>query len=173
MSRFDSVETADQLAAFRDRLSEIGVDSTVVQSQSLADELKERVEYPAVGSELKHLDESLPTEIDSDPSFEELKQAATGVTAAQLGVASQGSIVVMSNERLEGPASLYPPKHVAVLAATDIVSDIGSALEVLSTRFEAGANDAVFITGPSSTGDMGESVVGVHGPAEVEVLIVE
>lgn len=173
MSRFDSAEASDQETRFRNRLREIGVDSTVVQAGSIADELERRLEYPAVGSSLGIPGESLPAAVDDEPTIEELKRASSGVTPALFGVASQGSIVVTPNAQFDGPVSLYPPKHIAVLEVSNIVPDVGTALDRLTERFAAGEDDAVFITGPSSTGDMGESVVGVHGPAELEVLLVE
>lgn len=173
MSRFDSAEARDHLTRFRDRLTDIGVESAVVQAGSVADELESRLEYPAVGSPVAIPGGSLPAAVEAEPTIEELKQAGSGVTPALLGVASQGSIVVTLNAQFDGPVSLYPPKHIAVLEVSDIVPDIGTALDHLAERFVAGENDAMFITGPSSTGDMGESVVGVHGPAELEVLLVE
>ncbi|NGM70361.1 LUD domain-containing protein [Natronolimnobius sp. AArcel1] len=173
MSRNDHVETPDHCRVFRDRLTEVGVDSTIIQATAVAHELEQRLEYPAVGAPLRITDASLPAEIEDEPTLKDLKRAAAGATSACLGVASQGSIVVTPNVQLDGPVSLYPPKHIAVLQVSDIVPDTASALEELSSQFATGANDAVFITGPSSTGDMGKSVVGVHGPAELEVLLVE
>lgn len=173
MNPSNNVKTHDQLDAFQDRLAELNVDSTVLQADSVEDELNRRIKSPAVGCSLEAIGTSLPASVEDEPTLADLKEASMGITPAQLGVVSQGSIIVTPNEQLHGPASLYPSTHIAVLRATDLVPNTGSALEILSEKFESGINDAVFITGPSSTGDMGEFVVGVHGPAEVQVLIVE
>lgn len=172
MSRTDTAGERSLEETFRARLDEIGVESTIVAAPSLAAELEDRIDEPAVASPIG-VDVSLPENVIEEPTGEEVKRAATGITAGQLGVASQGSVVVASTVDMDGPVSLYPPKHVAVVRVEDIVPDIGTALERLSREFERGANDAVFVTGPSSTGDMGKLVTGVHGPSEMEVVIVE
>ena len=172
MSRTDCTVDRSLLSLFRENLQAIGVESTTVSSAEVEAELESRLEHPTVASPLGDGIE-LPENVSLEPTMDELKAAKTGLTRARLGVASLGSIVVPSGPELDGPVSLYPPKHVAMLAADDIVPDIATALEKLSKTFENGENDVVFVTGPSSTGDMGELVVGVHGPGEMEVVIVE
>ncbi|GAB3019799.1 LUD domain-containing protein [Natronobiforma cellulositropha] len=172
MSRTNNTVDRSLRSAFRDRLAAVDVDSTVVSRDALADTLETRLTEPAVASDLGD-GVDLPAAIGTEPTLADLRAAATGITRARLGVASLGSIVVSSSPGLDGPVSLFPPKHVAILEAADIVADLETALELLAADFAAGANDVVFVTGPSSTGDMGELVVGVHGPAEMEVVIVE
>ncbi|WP_290810941.1 LUD domain-containing protein [Halovivax sp.] len=159
------------LSVFRDRLADLGVDSVVTDPASVADELEGRIDRPAVA----WIDDDvpLPTGVDADPDREALERAETGITTARLGVASHGSVVVSQTGGLEGPVSLFPSKHVAIVRAADVVPDLATAFEILEEEFERGADDAVFVTGPSSTGDMGEMVVGVHGPGAMEIVIVE
>lgn len=172
MSRTDCTVDRSLRSRFQEKLQAIGVESTTISAEELTAELESRMDEPAVASPLGDGVE-LPDNVSLEPTMDELKAAKTGLTRARLGVASLGSIVVPSGPGLDGPVSLYPPKHVAMLTADDIVPDIATALETLSTTFENGENDVVFVTGPSSTGDMGELVVGVHGPGEMEVVIVE
>lgn len=172
MSHPGRTETEDIVSTFQECLRGLNVDSTVVNDHTASQALEDRIEYPAVGVPLEIDGVSLPSDV-ADPSLPNLKRAKTGITNAEIGIASQGSVVVTPDALSSGPASLYPPKHIAVLRVSDIVRDTRTALEYLSAAFESGRDDAVFITGPSSTGDMGELVVGVHGPTEVEVLLVE
>lgn len=116
---------------------------------------------------------SLPDEVVVGPSAAELERAETGVTGVLFAIAPYGTVAVPSSPALDGPVSLYPERHVAVVRATDVEPDVGSALSRLADSFAAGSNDVVFVTGPSSTGDMGALVRGVHGPGEVHVVVID
>lgn len=132
------------------------------------------VEEPAVGVELGFDDVSLDgTPVTVEPTVEELEAATTGVTAAGMGIANYGTVTVRSSSDLDELVSLYPPRHVVVLAASDVVADMSAAFDRLDEEFEAGRTTQVFATGTSSTADMGTLVQGVHGPKHVTVVIVE
>lgn len=138
-----------------------------------ADEvLAATVEDPAVGSALPFEGVSLPDGVVTDPRPSEITGAATGVTAAGLGVAAYGSVVVESTAAGEEHFSLFPERHVAVLAAGDVVADLPAAVEHVA-GLAAEGQDAVLVTGPSATADMGDLVVGAHGPRELQVVLLE
>ena len=64
-------------------------------------------------------------------------------------------------------ASLLPEIHLAVLRNSDIYPSLENAIHL--TR---GTKSAVFITGPSATGDIEMShTIGVHGPGEIVVFL--
>jgi L-lactate dehydrogenase complex protein LldF len=93
-----------------------------------------------------------------------------GVTKAICGLADSGSILIADGEGNPLQASLLPEIHIAVLCTSDILPSLADALTlpvVGKTR------SAVFITGPSRTGDIELSLtIGVHGPSEVHVFLV-
>ena len=66
-------------------------------------------------------------------------------------------------------ASLLPEIHLAVLHTSQIYPSLENAIHLVRE-----SKSAVFITGPSATGDI-ESVhtIGVHGPGEVHVFLVD
>ncbi|HKJ38120.1 MAG TPA: LUD domain-containing protein, partial [Anaerolineales bacterium] len=65
-------------------------------------------------------------------------------------------------------ASLLPDIHLAVLRESDIYPSLENAIHLTQ-----GTKSAVFITGPSRTGDIEMShTIGVHGPGEVVVFLV-
>lgn len=130
------------------------------------------VEPPAVGTPLPFDGVALPDGVETDLSPSAVEGAATGVTAAGLAVAAYGSVVVDSTAAGEEPASLFVGRHVAVLAASDVVDDLSAAVGRLAERAAAG-RDAVVATGPSATADMGELVYGAHGPRSVHVVVLE
>jgi len=127
---------------------------------------------PAIGVELPFDDvtlEGLP--IRTDPTPEQLRSAAMGITAGELGIANYGTVVVTSGNKGTEQVSLYADTHVIVLDESDIIDDMSAAFEQLQARFADGLTSAVLSTGPSATADMGELVYGAHGPRDVHVLL--
>jgi len=163
--------TADSGDAFAAAARATRATVTTTTADEAADALAAAVDPPAVGAPLPFADVSLPDSVTVDPTPSEIEAAATGVTAAGLGLADHGAVVVESSPAGEAHASLFPGRHVAVLAASDVVADLGSALEHLQ-QVAASGGDAVLTAGPSATADMGELVVGAHGPGELAILVV-
>jgi L-lactate dehydrogenase complex protein LldG len=137
------------------------------------DVLAEVVEDPAVGTALPYDDVTVPDSVDVEPSPSTLESAVTGVTPAALGIADYGTVTVPSGAAGDELVSLYAPRHVAVVAASDVVADMPAAYERLGEDFAAGMDTQVLATGPSATADMGTLVQGVHGPSETHVVVLE
>ncbi len=94
-----------------------------------------------------------------------------GITRAVRGLADTGSIIVTDAPGSSLQASLLPQIHIAVLQAEDILPSLADAVNQPWLR-DAGAT--VVITGPSRTGDIEMShTIGVHGPGELHVMIVD
>lgn len=134
--------------------------------------LADRLDPPAVGTPLPFEGVALPDDVTTDPTPADLDAARTGVTPAGFGVADYGSVAVESTPAGEEPVSLWPERHVAVLAGSDVVADMTAGIERVGAAARAG-RDVVLATGPSATADMGELVVGAHGPREVGVVVLE
>lgn len=163
--------STDSVEMFVRSVEDMDVGTSHIASEELADTIEEVTVGDTVVAEFP-----FETDVYEDsvkPTTEEIESAQTGVTACAIGIASYGTVVVTPTHRKEGPVSLYPKRHVAVIRAADIVADVEAAFNRLESEFEQGRDDAIFVTGPSSTGDMGELVHGVHGPAEMHVIVVE
>ena len=94
-----------------------------------------------------------------------------GVTGALMGIAESGSFVLIGGEAHPLSASLLPDIHIAILRETDLVPTLAEALARPEIR---AASSAVIITGPSRTGDIEMTLsIGVHGPKEVHVFLIE
>ena len=92
-----------------------------------------------------------------------------GVTKALCGLADTGSILEADGEGGKIHASLLTEIHLAVLYKSDILPSLVDALPLTKK-----SRSAVFITGPSRTGDIEMSLtIGVHGPGEVHVFLVD
>jgi L-lactate dehydrogenase complex protein LldF len=90
-----------------------------------------------------------------------------GVTKALCGLADTGSVLEADGEGGKLYASLLTEVHLAVLREADIHPSLEHAIHLAR-----GTKSAVFITGPSRTGDIEMShTIGVHGPGEVVVFL--
>jgi L-lactate dehydrogenase complex protein LldG len=172
--------STDLVGRFINTASETVDDCVRTDPDGFEETIADLVVEPAVGSPLSIPSVRLDgTVVDTDPSVDALDAAETGVTAAGTGIAAHGTITVESRPGGDELVSLYPPRHVVVLDADDIVPDLAAAFD----RFEAAVQDAradggpgtsrVLATGPSATADMGGLVEGVHGPTDVHVVVVE
>ena len=103
-----------------------------------------------------------------------LLEAEMGITGAQLGIAESGTLVLFSSSEHHRLTSLLPPVHVVLLREQDLVPDLGTALRA-AHELEGGPPPLMtWITGPSRTADIELTlVVGVHGPRELNVVLVE
>ena len=108
----------------------------------------------------------------AEPSREEAEVAGLGITGAELGVASTGSVLVRMGPGAPRVASLLPPLHVCLLAEERIVPGFEELFAALPAHASASAQ-TVLITGPSRTSDIERTLVwGVHGPIRVAVLVI-
>jgi L-lactate dehydrogenase complex protein LldG len=167
--------SADVVAAFEDALAGLDVAVTRTDPAGLGEALAGAVEPPAVATPLSHLGDRAvrAAGVTVDPTTAELEAATTGVTAAAFAIAEYGSVVLQPTDAGEEAVSLFVDRHVAVVAASDVVPDMAEGVERLAAVGGGdGPGDAVVATGPSATADMGELVVGAHGPETVHVVVV-
>ena len=118
---------------------------------------------------------ALPAEVLEDAAAEALFDCDLGVTGAQWGVAETGTLVLESDAERHRLASLVPSAHVALVEASRVRQTLGEVLRAVNERGPEGLSRAItFITGPSRTSDIELTLaIGVHGPAELYVVIIE
>jgi L-lactate dehydrogenase complex protein LldG len=109
----------------------------------------------------------------SDVRDETAKFGITGVSAA---LATTGSLVIPSGAGQPRAASLLPPVHIAVVRASQIVTDLEAYFADVKAaglnQFRESAN-VVVVTGSSRTADIGqELIMGAHGPIAVHVVLI-
>ncbi|MFB6125182.1 MAG: LUD domain-containing protein [Halanaeroarchaeum sp.] len=146
--------------------------ATAAETPAVLDDL---LETPAVGVALDSVGvdlADLETDVNTDPTTEALFSAASGVTPAAWGIADYGSVVLQGTEDGEEPISLYPEHHVAVLAESDVHQSMADAIDRIAAAVRDGNRSHIVATGPSATADMGELVLGAHGPKAVDVVVV-
>lgn len=95
------------------------------------------------------------------------------VTAAFAGIAETGTLMLHSGPA--GPTTLnfLPDNHIVVLRASQIVGPYEDAWDRLRTS-GAMPRAVNFITGPSRTGDIEQTIMlGAHGPRRLHIILVE
>jgi L-lactate dehydrogenase complex protein LldG len=106
-----------------------------------------------------------------------LEPAVVCLSGVDVAIAESGSVGLLSGSGRARMASLLAPLHIAVLPVSRIVRGLGEALTLVQQQHGADpfANHGslTFITGPSRTADIEFTLtIGVHGPAQVHVLLI-
>lgn len=115
--------------------------------------------------------------LDHDSFTARLANCGAGVTAVDYAIAETGTIVLSSDEPSALLVSLLPPVHIALLRSSQIMASLDEVISRLSKERINQADPSrsiTLITGPSRTSDV-ELVlsIGVHGPKELHVIILE
>ena len=97
------------------------------------------------------------------------------ITGCEYLVARTGSIVMSAAQESGRTTSVYAPIHICVAFTRQVVPDMKDALIAAKQKY---GNDLpsllTFASGPSRTADIEKTlVVGVHGPREVYVFLIE
>jgi len=164
--------TNPTLSTFEEALTDLGVELTRTTVDDFAATLDDIVRDPAVGVALP-FDVEYPDSVTVDPTAADLERATTGVTPASYGVANYGSVILPTTDSGAEPVSLYPELHVPVLRANDVLPDLPEALDRFGDAAREDDLSAIVATGPSATADMGELVLGAHGPKSVHVVMLD
>ncbi len=106
-----------------------------------------------------------PNLADSDVSF----------TTCELLVSRTGTMVLSTANESGRTTSVYAPVHVCIAYTSQLVYDLKDAIQQLREKYGNQLPSFIsFATGPSRTADIEKTlVVGVHGPKEVFVFLIE
>jgi L-lactate dehydrogenase complex protein LldG len=104
----------------------------------------------------------------------QLAQIQVGITGAIAGLADTGSIIVDSGSGRSRTASLLPPVHVALLPVSELYPDLPTWMALQGGDLLTKTANLTIISGPSKTADIELNLVlGVHGPGEVHVILLD
>jgi L-lactate dehydrogenase complex protein LldG len=96
-----------------------------------------------------------------------------GITGSYCAIAETGTLMLLSGPDTPGSVSLLPETHVAVVATSRIVSGLEDAWNLARTELSELPRAVSFVSGPSRTGDIEQTIVlGAHGPYRVHVIVV-
>lgn len=95
-----------------------------------------------------------------------------GITGAFGAIAETGTLMLLSGPRTPATTSLLPETHIAVVRAGRIVRGMEDAWALLRTEHGALPRAVNFISGPSRTADIEQTLVlGAHGPYRVHIVL--
>lgn len=98
---------------------------------------------------------------------------ALSVTTSVAGIAETGSLMLCAGPASPTTHNFVPDDHVVVLDAATIVAHYEDAWTVLRARPEGMPRAINFISGPSRTADVEQTIqLGAHGPRRVHIILV-
>ncbi len=105
----------------------------------------------------------------------DLAHCDVSITGCEYLVARTGSIVLSAAQQSGRSASVYAPVHICVAFTNQLVYDVRDALQAAKEKYGNNLPSLIsFATGPSRTADIEKTlVVGVHGPKEVYLFLIE
>ena len=97
-----------------------------------------------------------------------------GITGCFCAVAETGTLMLCSSPDTPAAVSLLPETHIALVHAKRIVACMEDAWALARKELGVLPRAVNFISGPSRTGDIEQTIVlGAHGPYRVHLIIVE
>lgn len=98
-----------------------------------------------------------------------------GVSPAQLGVAASGTCMVDTDSEDSRLAGMISEINIIILNKAEIYPDLPSITDILRKRMNSSPGTfTTLVTGPSRTADIERvAAVGVHGPLELHILLLE
>jgi L-lactate dehydrogenase complex protein LldG len=108
-------------------------------------------------------------------SYNDLTTCDVAITTCEWLVARTGSIVLSAAQPSGRTVSVYAPVHICIAYTSQLVYDVKDALQKAREKYSGKLPSLItFATGPSRTADIEKTlVVGVHGPKEVYVFLVD
>jgi L-lactate dehydrogenase complex protein LldG len=106
---------------------------------------------------------------------DDLPDADVSITGCEALIARTGSIIMSSGQNSGRTVSVYAPVHICIAYCNQLVYDIRDGLEILTEKYKNNIPSFITLaTGPSRTADIEKTlVVGVHGPKDVYVFLVD
>ncbi len=106
-----------------------------------------------------------------------LEGAQVGLTGADFAIAATGTLIVSTGVGKARIPTVLPPAHIAIIRQSQILPRLENWVAYQREHDLPVIRDTAnicFITGPSRTGDIEKQLVlGMHGPGEVQVIIIK
>lgn len=188
-------QPADLIEQFESELARIGVHYHRAPTADSAAQYIEgicliRNAKTAVGWEAEIIDEvdlkkrlksqniELITELSGAEFLSTAAIAEVGISGVDYALADTGSLVLFAAKGQARSISLLPPVHIAIVRPEQLLSGLVDLFPLVYGEYKKQSGDLssaiTFITGPSRTADIElKLVVGVHGPQQLHVILLE
>ncbi|MDH3715825.1 MAG: LUD domain-containing protein [Gammaproteobacteria bacterium] len=98
----------------------------------------------------------------------------SGVTPCLAAVAETGSVVLLSGVQTPTSLNLLPDNHIVIVRHSQVLRNFEDVWRQLRERDAALPRAVNFVTGPSRTGDIEQTIqLGAHGPRRVHIILVD
>lgn len=95
-----------------------------------------------------------------------------GISSCFCAIAETGTLMLLSGASTPATVSLLPETHIAVVSESRIVATMEDAFALLRAERATVPRAVNFISGPSRTGDIEQTIVlGAHGPCRVHLIL--
>lgn len=107
--------------------------------------------------------------------YNDLATCNASLTRCEFLVARTGSIIMSSAQKSGRTTSVYAPIHICIAYTSELVYDLKDGLQLIKEKYPNQLPSLITVaTGPSRTADIEKTlVVGIHGPKEVYLFLVE
>lgn len=97
-----------------------------------------------------------------------------GISGCFCAIAETGTLMLLSGAATPSTVSLLPETHIALVPVSRIVATMEDAFALLRAEHGDRPPRAInFISGPSRTGDIEQTIVlGAHGPCRVHLILI-
>ena len=102
-----------------------------------------------------------------------INEDMVGITSCFCAVAETGTLMLLSGAQTYASAALLPETHIVLVPTSRIVRSIEDAFDLAKKERGELPRATNFISGPSRTGDIEQTIVlGAHGPYRVHLILV-
>jgi L-lactate dehydrogenase complex protein LldG len=96
-----------------------------------------------------------------------------GISGCFCAIAETGTLMLLSGPETPATVSLLPETHIALVDVSRIVATMEDAFALLRAERGDLPRAVNFISGPSRTGDIEQTIVlGAHGPCRVHLILI-
>jgi L-lactate utilization protein LutC len=123
----------------------------------------------------KHGVDALPIQDSQAHTLEFLSKADVGITHADMAVSQTATVIIRTARDEDRLVSCLPRVHIAIVSTTRLVEKLADVTQYLKGNLQTNEPCVIsFVSGPSRTSDIEmKQVLGVHGPHEVHVILLE
>jgi L-lactate dehydrogenase complex protein LldG len=96
-----------------------------------------------------------------------------GLSGCFCAIAESGTLMLLSGPDSPATVSRLPETHIALVSESRIVATMEDAFALLRAERGSVPRAINFISGPSRTGDIEQTIVlGAHGPCRVHLILI-